>query len=274
MTLTFTSMQTQHLPGAMRMSSEVKWPHRIEDWAFALDISRGVVALHDGKVVATALSTPYGSSAMSNLIIVDPSMRGRKLGRKVMERAMATIDPATWHLVATPDGLPLYEKLGFCTIGEVSQHQGVVASVDPMGEATWGNSTHLPAIIELDRAASGMDRTSLYTALSKTTRFAVAREDANITGFAAIREFGRGKVIGPVVAPSIDEAKSLISFVMSNHLGQFLRVDTDTDLGLGPWLKHCGLPKTGSGVRMQKGQPMTTQATPVTVFALASQALG
>lgn len=274
MTLTFTPMQTQHLSGAMRMSTEVNWPHRIEDWAFALDISHGIVALQDGKVVATALSTPYGSSAMSNLIIVDPSMRGRGLGRKVMEKAMATIDPATWHLVATPDGLPLYEKLGFCTIGELSQHQGVVAKIDPMGEATWSTSAHLPAIIELDRPASGMDRTRLYTALSKTARFAVLGEDANITGFAAIRKFGRGKVIGPVVATSANEAKSLIAFIMSNHLGQFLRVDTDTDLGLGPWLTHCGLPKTGSGTRMQMGQTMTTQATPVTVFALASQALG
>ena len=68
--------------------------------------------------------------------------------------------------------------------------------------------------------------------------------------------------------------------VMSGHAGQFLRVDTRTATGIGPWLDACGLPETGNGHLMQKGfVPVRGQAgAPMiqapNIFAWASQALG
>ena len=274
LTLTFTPMHPQHLPGAVRMSTDVGWPHRIEDWALVLEISKGFVALDDDRVVATALATPFGSVAIANMIIVDASMRGHGLGRKIMEQAMTTIDPATWQLAATPDGLALYEKLGFRTIRAISQHQGLVSDIDPIGDAVWGTSDDLPTIKALDSAALNIDRKNLYDALSKRARFAVLRNPTGITGFATVHEFWRGKAIGPVIARSADEAKNLTSLIMSEHTGQFLRVDTDTHKGLGPWLAQYGLPKTGSGLAMQRGAPVSPQTAPQKLFALASQTLG
>ena len=274
MTLTFKRMQPEHLPGAVRISTAVGWPHRVEDWAFVFGISQGFVALQGENVVATALSTPFGSAAMSNLILVDAALRGQGVGRRIMELAMALVDADTWHLVATPDGLPLYEKLGFRGFGEVSQHQGHIGDIAPMDGVIWANETDFPAILELDHAASQMDRSNLYNALMTTGRFAIFGGPQRITGCAAVRRFGRGKVIGPVVAQSNSDAKRLISFVMSQTPGQHIRIDTDTDQGLGPWLVQCGLPKTGSGVRMQKGARLMQKTEPATIFALASQALG
>ena len=149
-------------------------------------------------------------------------------------------------------------------IGDIAQMDGVI----------WASETDLPAILELDHAASQMDRSSLYNALMTTGRFAIFGGPQRITGCAAVRRFGRGKVIGPVVAQSNSDAKRLISFVMSQTTGQHIRIDTDTDQGLGPWLVQCGLPKTGSGVRMQKGARLMQKTEPATIFALASQALG
>ena len=91
MTLTFAPMRSEHLPGAMRMSAELGWPHRIEDWAFVLDISAGFVALEGERVVATTLVTPFGPVAMANLIIVDVTMRGQGLGRRIMDHAMGAM---------------------------------------------------------------------------------------------------------------------------------------------------------------------------------------
>ena len=48
------------LPAAHAMSSALKWPHRIEDWQFALSLGQGVVAERDGKVLGTALSWNLG----------------------------------------------------------------------------------------------------------------------------------------------------------------------------------------------------------------------
>ena len=138
MPLTFAAMQPAHLPGAMRLSADAGWPHREEDWRLVLDISRGFAALQEGEVVATALATPFGDAAMVNMVIVDASLRRMGIARAMMERVMAAANPASWHLVATDAGLPLYEAFGFRRTGEIAQHQGIVATVRPSGEACWG----------------------------------------------------------------------------------------------------------------------------------------
>lgn len=274
MALTFMPLRPSHLAQAAQLSAAAGWPHRIEDWQLVLSISKGFAALAEKKLVATALATPFGSVGMANLIIVDASMRGRGVGRKIMQRAMETIAPATWQLVATPDGLPLYEKLGFSITGAISQHQGMVSSVASIGDAVWAGPEDLPAIIRMDSMTLQMDRTTLYKALSSRARFAVLRGTSGITGFAMVHAFGSGKVIGPVIARGVNEAKSLIALIMCEHTDQFLRVDTATDSGLGPWLTQFGLIKTGSGQVMRTGETIATPGTSPRYFALASQALG
>lgn len=271
----FMPMQRAHLPGALALSVDAGWPHRRDDWELVLGISKGCVALVGDKVVATALVTPFGNAAMVNLVVVDRPLRGRGLGREIMTRAMTTLDPDSWHLVATEEGLPLYEKLGFRPCGEVAQHQGIAGAITPHGGAVWARPADLPAIIELDRKASKMDRGSLYRTLSHQARFAVLRISAGIAGFAAVRPFGKGHVIGPVVAGSDGQAQDLISLLMAEHAGKFLRVDTGTHTGLGPWLAACGLPEIAHGRLMQMGEaPAPDRAGAPRTFALASQALG
>lgn len=282
MTLTFTAMQTQHLPQAQQMSTDVGWPHRIQDWALVLNISSGVVALQGDTVVATALATPFGSVGRASFIIVDASLRGRGLGRTITEQIMATIDPPTWHLLATPDGQALYEKLGFRISGEIVQHQGITRNIEPSGDAHWASPEDMATIKVLDKTTLGMDRSNLYDQLVHDARFAIVRADArndpnhatDITGFAAVRDFGKGKVIGPVIAPSLDEAISLISLIVSEHTGQFLRVDTDVKTGLGPWLNQVGMNHVDGGLTMIKGEDVTPVDTAQKLFALASHALG
>ncbi len=42
-----------------------------------------------------------------------------------MEAAMARVSAQEWRLIATKDGLPLYERMGFEAEGEILQHQGL-----------------------------------------------------------------------------------------------------------------------------------------------------
>ena len=279
MELTFAAMRASHLADAAQLSRAAGWPHRTEDWALVHGISNGVVALADNKLVATALATSFGPVAMANLIIVDSALRSRGLGREITERAMAKIDAACWQLVATRDGLPLYEKLGYRPLGEIAQHQGEASDLSPIGPASWGSATDLAAIIELDSAALRMNRHNLFQALSSQARFAVIRSPDNaVSGFAALREFGRGRVVGPVVAGNLDDAKSLVLLALAEYPGELLRVDTETCSGLGPWLSQLGLAKIASGILMQAGElPVPPDASAASLprrFALASQALG
>ena len=275
MPLTFATMQPEHLPGAVRLSADAGWPHREEDWRLVLDISHGFVAVQEGEVVATALATPFGNAAMVNMVIVDASLRRKGIARVMMERVMAVADPASWHLVATDAGLPLYEAFGFRRTGKIVRYQGNVADVRSSGDACWGSSSDLAAVIRLDKAASGMDRAAMYSALSKVARIAVLRRSDGIVGHAFVRDFGRGRVVGPVVASSVGAAQSLISFIMSEDAGALLRVDTGVHTGLGAWLERNGLSAdTAGGIVMQAGTVASGPTGPVSVFALAAQALG
>ncbi len=290
------AFEPTHLADAVALSQQAHWPHRLEDWALALSLSRGLVAVTGGpdtdgpdrtRVVGTALMTPYGDGAATiNMVIVDEALRGQGLGRRLMDAAMALAGSRPLRLTATRDGLPLYQKLGFRETGLVLQHQGNAGPVpQPVTEdITPADPADLPTLVTLDRQAFGADRGDLFARFAEVARFALLRRHGAIAGFAALRDFGRGKVIGPVVAPDANGAKALIASFLAAHPGDFLRVDTTADTGLGPWLTGCGLHHVGGGIAMRRPAPPSsaplsptptpTPAASAVTYALASQALG
>ncbi|MBB4008713.1 GNAT family N-acetyltransferase [Allorhizobium taibaishanense] len=267
-----------HLDGALALSQQAGWPHRREDWAFVLSVSKGFVAVENGKVVATAMATLYGETcATINMVIVDAAIRGRGLGRKIMDLALDAAKGRECRLVATQDGLPLYEKLGFVAKGEIVQHQGVVASsVTAPASVAWAGPDVTDAVIALDSQPFGADRSALFAQLFARGRFAVLRDGGQVSGFICLRGFGRGEVAGPLVAGSLADAKALLSFVFAECSGRFLRVDTLAATGLAPWLTEHGLAHVGGGLPMRRALPGMAEAqpAPVSTFALTSQALG
>jgi hypothetical protein len=102
----------------------------------------------------------------------------------------------------------------------------------------------------------------------------VVQQHGAIMGFAGLRAFGRGEVIGPIVAETAEIAKDLIAFVVSERPGAFLRVDTTTETGLGPWLAEYGLAHVGGGIAMRRPKAENSADKKLKTFALTSQALG
>jgi len=272
-TLTFDAFSAAHFDDALHLSQAAGWPHRREDWHLLSRLGRGVVALADGRVVGTALATPFGAVAMANMIIVDAAMRGRGLGRRLMTQAMASVEVPEWRLTATDDGLPLYQKLGFVATGRVLQHQGTAFPQTQPDGVEWADAVDLEAIATLDRQATGAERGALIVRLMIEGQLAVIRRGGDPVGYASLRRFGRGDLIGPVVAETPEMAQRLISFLISQSHSSFLRVDTTEAAGLAPWLTAQGLAPVGGGISMRRGgSPLP--AAPVQCFALAAQALG
>ncbi len=271
------SFSPDHIDGAFALSQQAQWPHRKEDWAFVLSLSKGFVALEGDRVVGTAMATLYGQTCVTiNMVIVDEAMRGRGLGRQLMNAALKASEGRECRLVATRDGLPLYEKLGFVAGGEVIQHQGFVQKQGlDTSAVTWAEQDVLEDLAALDTTAFGADRRNLLRMLAQTGKFAVLRDAGTITGFIALRPFGRGEVAGPVVAANQADAKALLSFAFA-AAGAFLRVDSTVATGLGPWLTQHGLMHVGGGVPMRRvaAQADTPETASVKTYVLASQALG
>jgi hypothetical protein len=101
----------------------------------------------------------------------------------------------------------------------------------------------------------------------------VLDRDGEAIGFALLRRFGRGQVIGPVVAPDPAGAKALIGHFLGSHPGQFLRVDVPEAAGLSDWLEELGLKDAGIVFRMVRGSDVQPVG-PARGFALISQAFG
>jgi len=265
-----------HIEGAVALSRQENWPHRSQDWQMALRLSSGAVALDDqGRVTGTILVTPYGADcAMINMVIVDRNVRGKGLGRRLMEQAFDLAGNRPLRLVATTDGMPLYQKLGFVPSGTILQHQGKVMELGAPDGVEAASIDDLPEIKALDRDAYGADREALIDALAERGQFAVIRRSGAIEAYAAIRPFGRGEVIGPVIAGSADAAKALIGFFAAPRSGAFLRVDTDSRTGIAGWLEEIGLAHVGGGVAMDRPPRTAAEQARPKVYALANQALG
>ncbi|WP_454701950.1 GNAT family N-acetyltransferase [Agrobacterium burrii] len=269
------NFEPEHLDAAVELSRQAGWPHRKEDWALVLSLSKGFVAVENGRVVGTAMATLLGETCASvNMVIVDETMRGRGLGRQLMNAALDAAENRECRLTATADGLPLYEKLGFAACGEVLQHQGIPVATDKPAGVAWAETIVPAELATLDAQAFGADRAALFTQLADRARFAVVKEQGVITGFVGLRAFGRGEVIGPVVAENAEIARDLIAFVLSERPSAFLRVDTTADTGLGPWLAEQGLGHVGGGIAMRRAKAEIPADKKLKIFALTSQALG
>lgn len=279
------AMTADDLAAAYGLCRAVQWPHRIEDWAFNFALGEGLVAERAGAgagdeaVVGTAMYWPYGSDAATlGMVIVSPDCQGAGIGKRLMNALLERLDGRSVLLNATQAGLPLYHALGFVPVGEIHQHQGAAFSVPVMALGPGERIRPIgrgdtKALAALDAKAAGMPRAPLISALLAEAEGVILDRDSEPVGFALFRRFGRGYAIGPVIAPTIDGAKALISHWIASNPGMFIRVDVPGDSGLSEWLDDLGLIGLNPVITMRRGPALDRAATP-RGWAIVSQALG
>lgn len=267
------------LQAAHALTNSFGWPHRLEDWAFMHALGQGVAMEQAGNLVATGLLWPFGEDrAALGLVGVSAGLQGQGIGRAVMQRLLDLAGDRAVGLYATEAGETLYRQLGFATCGTVRQLQGATfrSPLQPLPEGgrlrPVGRSDPA-AVAALDRAATGLDRTALMEALLRAGTAVMLDRGDSPAGFAILRRFGRGQVIGPVVASDATGAKALISHFLNLNPGRFVRLDVTEESGLAPWLAGFGLGDAGRALHMVRG-PAPAPAGPARRFVLASQAFG
>lgn len=270
-----TPLDARHLPGALKLSQEMSWPYRLEDWEFAAAAGHGLVLERDGKLIGTALWWAWGQShANAGMIIVTGSEQGCGHGARLFDALLDATQGRNVLLCSTKEGLGLYKRRGFVEVGTVVQHQAPLAVAVAASEGIrLARAADLPAIRAFDRRATGLDRAPLLAALTGVGRVAILERAGRVAGYSVARRFGRGHVVGPVAAESTDDAKRLILEQLSVLHGQFVRIDVHADHGLSDWLERLGLPCTDRVTAMVKGQQPVPDGA-ARIYALASQSLG
>ena len=266
-----------HLEGALKLSQEMSWPYLLKDWEFALQLGRGFVVTSTGAVVGTALWWPYGDTHASvGMIIVSKAVQGRGYGARLMDALLAAARPRIVTLNSTAEGMALYERRGFVPIGLIHQHQGI-SSERHEAPPPWLVRAMAPsdfeAVTRLDRQATGWTRREMLNRLIEVGDGYVLLRDGVRCGYAICRLFGRGHVIGPVVAESPTDARTLIEAALARLGNVFVRVDTSAISHLGAWLEGIGLPQVGGATIMVLGTQRPSTG-PARLFALANQSFG
>lgn len=277
--ITYRRMIEGDLPAAHRLSQEVSWPHRLDDWRFVYRLGTGFVAECDDKVIGTGLCWAFGSDHGSlGMVIVSPAGQGKGIGGQLMRLLQEELGDRSIQLIATPAGQPLYERCGFVAVGAVHQHQGSVVApeivIPPAGERVRPLvASDSPELARLAARAAGMPRATVFHDLMNDAEGVVIDKCGELAGFAIFRRFGRGYAIGPVVAADAESAKALIAHWVGVSSGSFVRIDVHESSGLSPWLADMGLPKVDTAISMVRGEPARAERG-IRQFAILNQALG
>lgn len=279
MTIQITAMQERHLEQAFALTQQLKWPHRLADWQQALQLGEGVVAEHEGELLGTAIFWRWGHDYASlGLVIVADQAQGKGIGKQLMQTMLQKLEGFNVRLHATAMGKPLYEKLGFVATGFIEQHQcrelGEVIPLAPeQGQLLRpASQKDVGLMTELDQQAHGQYRPALIASLVEgAERTLLLEEQGVVVGFACLRRFGHGYAVGPVICRDLDRAKVLVTALLAGLQGEFVRIDTDNECGLGDWLNTLGLPQVDAPVTMYKGTPW--QPAGMKTFGLMSQAM-
>lgn len=267
------------------LSIGVGWPHRAADWEMLREVATGL-ALQDeiGRVVGSVVWTRYGTdAAMVGMMITSPRLQEQGAGTWLMNEVIARNPGRRLLLTATDVARRLYRSLDFRFERTVIQCQGE-AQPPPPAPLPEGTSLRLAEaagrvaeVAALDALATGLDRSHVLARLARDAALTVIERDGRLTGYAMCRRFGRGHVIGPVIAASDEEATALVAPHVAARAGGFLRLDTPALEGsFARFLAASGLAVfdtvTSMGLVREPWLPTTPEAP--RRYGLASQALG
>ena len=217
------------VPLGMRLKTQAGWNQLEADWRRMLEMQPGggFVAEYAGTPCGTVMTCNFDGVAWIAMMLVDESLRGKGIGRALMEHALAYLDERrvrTVRLDATPLGQPLYEKLGFVAEYSLARFAGVpVGGGDVSGVALAAASDH-EAIFSLDRSITQTDRRKLISRLLAERQGFVVREGGQLRGFLLTRAGANATQIGPCIADDL-AGPMLVRHAFLQHAGQPIYID-------------------------------------------------
>jgi GNAT superfamily N-acetyltransferase len=258
-------IEPSDIPAGLRLSRQAQWNQTPEDWrrllawepagCFALDVA--------GQVVGTVTTTCYGASlAWVGMLLVDAAYRKRGFGRQLLLHALAHLEErgiGAVMLDATPLGRPLYERLGFQEQYGLDRWQGISRMTPAASPNTWPleTSSLTPTLLDVDRAAFGLDRRRLLLGLLSTPLaqgFGAGTSD-HPAGYVVLRPGAERWHVGPLVADDSASAAHLLRSALGAVNGQAVELDVPSVPAAQGIVRAAGLAPARPFIRMLRGAP-------------------
>jgi hypothetical protein len=285
--MTISDIQTVALDQLHGLSIAVGWPHRAEDWQFLRETGQGIVALDEiGRVLGSAMWFSHDLELTTiGMVITSPRLQTQGTALWLMQRVFSEVAGQDYRLNATRAARRLYLSLDFAPEMTVYQCQGIARAHAPARNCEIPHDlriltvSDLPTVVACDATGFGVKRTALIQKLfDRSLAYGLFR-DGTLHAFSFCRPFGRGHVVGPVVAANDADAIAVIQPHVAAHAGNFLRMDTHFESGeFADFLSQSGMPVFDTVLTMSRGRRLadfsTGQPVDGKTYALASQTLG
>jgi len=255
-------MQPGDIESAMKLSEAEGWNQTEKDWQLFLENDGNIciVAETGSKVVGTTTAINYSNQvAWIGMVLVNKELRGRGISQSLLSRVIEKLERCkSIKLDATPQGHQVYKKLGF--EDEYLIARMTISSMKDLSLSTnrsWfpepiHNNDHRQ-VIALDENSFGANRMQLIGSLLREFpgKAWMLKQNNTITGFVLGRDGSRFHHIGPIVASTVDDAKSLLATALKKLIGQPVAVDVLSDKEeLIDWLTSIGFSKQRNFTRM------------------------
>ena len=201
------------IQAACELVAEAGWNQNAADWRIFLELGSAIaVKAPDGRLAATAATLPYPSGfGWISMVLVTSAFRRRGIATALLQECISRLVDAGRIPVldATPAGREVYKPLGFRDgwplqrwRRRLARHFSVSVPVKEIRETDW------PAVLALDAAAFGCDRSPLLERLrERSAQFACVIEER---GFLLGRDGRIATHLGPIVAEDEISASALV----------------------------------------------------------------
>ncbi len=263
------------------LSQQEGWPHTLGDWELQLTQSISIGAFYNHELIGTALiwHCDDNSLATIGMVIVARDFRRQGIAKRMLSKLMNESTAKAFSLIATPAGLELYQRLGFNTVGYISQYQGNLNAQDPQSGVSTLQEMSLEDFCEFDLRATGIPRAKILESFADTSKILVLRKNNKPIAAGMVRKTGINLTVGPLISAS---DKALIEWwqQLPHFANGFIRSDlycSNLTNQAAHALDKSGLREVYQGVLMHKGKypPIErNKNTELTTYAAISQALG
>ena len=253
-------LSLDHVPAALRLSSEAGWNQTAEDWA--IFIRHGTVfGLQDpdGLLLATAAALPYTAFGFVAMVLVTPAWRQRGLATGLVEAAIGSLRGRGLVPVldATPAGASVYGRLGFRRVFDLCRWERLTAS-GPHRRQGFKPAEHAAGrpcrgvLALLDAGAFGSERYFLledFLRRPHTRAFALGDR-----AFLLARQGYRATQLGPLVAETQSEAVRLLEMALADFDGPLFLDLGEQWIDIATWLQSRGFGRQRPFQRMAFGR--------------------
>lgn len=281
--LSFKKFDHPDIPALIDLSTSIGWDYDRNE--ITTMMNSGKIYGHkneEGKIVSSAAIIEYVSKLASvGMVIVRQDYRGMGLGRKATQKCLNSISSnKTAMLIATEEGKPLYEKMGFKSVDYVHKflcdhYEPLVKSSNHHSNIKPINEEDISQLIHLDTEAFGDNRkTFLINRLKQSKEAIVVKspEGKNI-GYGMSISGPVHLILGPIVALDSETASVIINQLARNHHGK-LRIDVPSGQeAFMSHLKKCGfLQVSQPPIMIKNGDQLPLRNN--TLYGISAQAFG